>query len=122
VCLFDASHCYASTQGKPAAIARIRQRNPYNTVVMIGDGITDLEAVQVTGGADLFVGFGGVVERPAVAAEADWYIRSYTQLVNALKRYTVRTRWVCASACLLLQKRHNEFDRLMPSLCSLMLG
>lgn len=26
---------------------------------MIGDGITDLEAVQETGGADMFVGFGG---------------------------------------------------------------
>lgn len=79
----------AGTQGKPAAIARIRQRNPYNTVVMIGDGITDLEAVQVSGGADLFIGFGGVVERPAVAAEAEWYIYSYAQLVNALKRYKV---------------------------------
>jgi glycerol-3-phosphate dehydrogenase (NAD+) len=79
----------AATQGKPAAIARIRQRNPYNTVVMIGDGITDLEAVQVSGGADLFIGFGGVVERPAVAAEADWYIHAYSQLVNALKRYKV---------------------------------
>ena len=26
---------------------------------MVGDGITDLEAVQETGGADMFVGFGG---------------------------------------------------------------
>lgn len=25
-------------------------------VVMVGDGITDLEAVQVSGGADLFIG------------------------------------------------------------------
>lgn len=25
-------------------------------MVMVGDGITDLEAVQVTGGADLFIG------------------------------------------------------------------
>jgi hypothetical protein len=44
---------FLSLQGKPAAIARIRQRNPYNTVVMIGDGITDLEAVQVSGRAGL---------------------------------------------------------------------
>jgi phosphoglycolate phosphatase-like HAD superfamily hydrolase len=35
------------TKGKPQAIARIRQRRPYNTIVMVGDGITDLEAVQV---------------------------------------------------------------------------
>ncbi|EFJ50802.1 hypothetical protein VOLCADRAFT_88690, partial [Volvox carteri f. nagariensis] len=68
---FDLSEPTAHNQGKPEAIARIRQRNPYNTVVMIGDGITDLEAVQITGGADLFIGYGGVVERPAVAAEAE---------------------------------------------------
>jgi hypothetical protein len=46
--------------------------------------------LQVSGGADLFVGFGGVVQRPAVAAEADWYIYDYQQLLQALKRYTVR--------------------------------
>ena len=28
-------------------------------IVMVGDGITDLEAVQESGGADMFVGFGG---------------------------------------------------------------
>ena len=39
---------------------------------MIGDGITDLEAVQTSGGADLFIGSGVVVEREAVVAEAEW--------------------------------------------------
>jgi hypothetical protein len=29
---------------------------PYETVAMVGDGITDLEAVQITGGADMFIG------------------------------------------------------------------
>jgi uncharacterized protein (DUF779 family) len=46
-------------------------------------------AVQVTGGADLFIGFGGVVERTPVAAEADWYVYKYSQLIESLKRYTV---------------------------------
>jgi hypothetical protein len=46
--------------------------------------------LQVTGGADLFIGFGGVVERPAVRAGADWYVKEYTALVQSLKRYTVR--------------------------------
>jgi hypothetical protein len=45
---------------------------------------------QVTGGADLFIGFGGVVERAPVAAEADWYVYKYSQLIESLKRYTVR--------------------------------
>ncbi|GFH18628.1 uncharacterized protein HaLaN_15463, partial [Haematococcus lacustris] len=54
---------------------------------MIGDGITDLEAVQSTGGADLFIGYGGVVERPAVAANADWYVYDYDVLLAAMRRY-----------------------------------
>ena len=29
---------------------------PYETIAMVGDGITDLEAVQITGGADVFIG------------------------------------------------------------------
>lgn len=44
---FDLSQPTAHNQGKPQAIAQIRKSNPYNTVVMVGDGITDLEAVQV---------------------------------------------------------------------------
>ncbi|GFH06444.1 phosphoserine phosphatase, chloroplastic, partial [Haematococcus lacustris] len=43
---FDIKEPTAHNQGKPQAIARIRQKYPYNNVVMIGDGITDLEAVQ----------------------------------------------------------------------------
>lgn len=86
---FDTAEPTAHNRGKPQAIARIRQRNPYNTVVMIGDGITDLEAVQETGGADLFIGYGGVVERQAVAAEAEWFVYDYMDLLTALKRYKV---------------------------------
>eukprot|EP00775_Hariotina_reticulata_P002377 gene2377-2682_t len=104
---FDLNEPTAHNQGKPAAIARIRQKNPYNTIVMVGDGITDLEAVQVSGGADLFVGFGGVVQRPAVAAEADWYIYDYQQLLQALKRYTVAMigsgAWACAAMHIVAQ-------------------
>lgn len=50
---FDASEPTAHNRGKPQAIARIRQRNPYTTVVMVGDGITDLEAVEVRHGCGL---------------------------------------------------------------------
>ena len=53
---FDMSEPTAKNQGKPQAIAKIRQKFPYQSIVMIGDGITDLEAVQVSGGADLFIG------------------------------------------------------------------
>jgi glycerol-3-phosphate dehydrogenase (NAD+) len=56
---------------------------------MIGDGITDLEAVQETGGADLFIGFGGVVERAKVVEGADWFVKDYQELVDALPRWKV---------------------------------
>jgi phosphoglycolate phosphatase-like HAD superfamily hydrolase len=56
---FDLREPTGHQGGKPLAIARLRELFPYETVVMVGDGITDLEAVQQTGGADMFVGFGG---------------------------------------------------------------
>jgi phosphoglycolate phosphatase-like HAD superfamily hydrolase len=36
----------------------LAEKYPYETIAMVGDGITDLEAVQISGGADLFVGCG----------------------------------------------------------------
>ncbi|KAI8466342.1 MAG: NAD-dependent glycerol-3-phosphate dehydrogenase N-terminus-domain-containing protein [Monoraphidium minutum] len=104
---FDMSEPTAHNQGKPEAISRIRQSQPYNTIAMIGDGITDLEAVQVTGGADLFIGFGGVIQRPAVAAGADWYVTDYQALVQNLKRYKVAMvgsgAWACAAMHMVAQ-------------------
>jgi len=41
--------------------------------MLVGDGASDMEA---GGAVDLFVGFGGVVRRPAVASEAPIYIKS----------------------------------------------
>ncbi|GLI64296.1 hypothetical protein VaNZ11_007519 [Volvox africanus] len=104
---FDMSEPTAHNQGKPEAIARIRHRNPYNTVVMIGDGITDLEAVQITGGADLFIGYGGVVERPAVATAAEWYVYDYKTLVDSLRRFRAAMigsgAWACAAVRMMAQ-------------------
>jgi phosphoglycolate phosphatase-like HAD superfamily hydrolase len=51
---------------------------------MVGDGATDLEARQ-PGGADIFIGYGGVVERPNIAQKADWYIYSIQPLIEALQ-------------------------------------
>lgn len=44
---FDPRQAVAHNRGKPAAIRELRRQHPYQNVVMIGDGITDLEAVQV---------------------------------------------------------------------------
>lgn len=51
--------------------------NGQASLVMIGDGQTDLESKQA--GA-YFIGFGGVVERESVVAEADYYIHGSSLL------------------------------------------
>ncbi|KAG1681299.1 hypothetical protein FOA52_007345 [Chlamydomonas sp. UWO 241] len=101
---FDTSEPTSRNQGKPEAILQIRNQFPYNSVVMIGDGITDLEAVQVTGGADLFIGYGGVAERENVKAGADWYVNDWSVLQASLQKYKVvmigSGAWACAAATL----------------------
>ena len=98
---FDPKEPTSREGGKPEAIRRIRAMNPFNTVVMVGDGITDLEAVQETGGADLFVGYGGVKERALVKENADWWITSHDELTDALPRAKVAMigsgAWACAA-------------------------
>ena len=102
--------------GKPKAISQLRNMFPYDIVVMIGDGITDLEAVQKSGGADLFIGFGGVVRRAAVAAQADWYVDTFQVLMDALKRYRVAMigsgAWACAAVRLVARnaREHDRFE------------
>lgn len=88
-----------------------QERHGCQSLVMIGDGATDLEARE-KGGADMFIGYatslaqmlgcdglcvsalllmqcnacryGGVVRRPKIAAAADWYIHSFRSLIEAL--------------------------------------
>lgn len=98
---FDTSEPTAHNRGKPEAIARLRQRFPYSGVVMIGDGITDLEAVQVSGGADLFIGYGGVVQRQSVKENCEWFITDWKELIKNLKQFKVAMvgsgAWACAA-------------------------
>ena len=85
------------------------QGSSYKTMVMIGDGATDLEVgfffflnitkrsisnEQLTklihlqarrpGGGDLFICYAGVQLREAVAAQADWLIFNFEPLINSL--------------------------------------
>jgi len=59
------------TQGKRAVIAGLSADE--KRTMLVGDGITDLEARDAV---MLFVGFGGVVRRERVAAEADVFIEA----------------------------------------------
>ena len=59
----------AMSGGKARVCRRLRMR--FASLAMIGDGKTDLEAKEA--GAYM-IGFGGVVRRPLVEAEADCYV------------------------------------------------
>lgn len=52
-------------------------------IVMVGDGVTDMEARPP---AALFIGFGGNVERAAVKDGADWFVYDFNVLCDALSK------------------------------------
>lgn len=67
---FDESSPMTTGGGKRVAIERWHVDRP---AMMVGDGITDLEARPVV---DCFVAFAGVVERPSVVNTADAVVRA----------------------------------------------
>jgi phosphoserine phosphatase len=80
--LFDSRGAYvdfdhASPLTRNRGKVEIVQRLPadHRPVAFVGDGVTDLET---QGHVDLFVGFGGVVARPAVAAQAQVLVTAKT--------------------------------------------
>jgi phosphoserine phosphatase len=66
---FDRSSPFARNQGKVEFLRALPASA--RPTAFVGDGITDAETQGV---ADRFVGFGGVVARPAVAARADTFV------------------------------------------------
>ena len=71
--------------GKAKVVADLKAAHGYKTVVMVGDGATDMEARDVPGGADAFIGFGGVVAREKVRAGADWFVTDFADCIAALE-------------------------------------
>jgi phosphoserine phosphatase len=69
---YDARSPLARSRGKQHVLQAMRHEIG-GSVIMVGDGVTDLEASSV---ADLFVAYAGVVMRAAVVAGADVVIRS----------------------------------------------
>ncbi len=69
-----AAHPLARNGGKPAVVAEVCAGGPPRARrLLVGDGSSDLEAAAEVG---LFVGFGGVVDRPRVAAAARVHLRA----------------------------------------------
>lgn len=69
--------------GKALAVAHVKKTGNFKTVVMVGDGATDVEA-RAEGGADIVIGYGGTVRRESVEKSADWFVMDFKELVEAL--------------------------------------
>lgn len=80
---FDRRSPLTRNGGKTRVIRDVRIREK-GRAALVGDGITDLEAREAV---DLFIGFGGVVTRPAVRDEADHFIteRSLLSVLRVLE-------------------------------------
>jgi phosphoserine phosphatase SerB len=75
-----ASSPTASKGGKAKVVRQLKEAHSYKKVVMVGDGATDLEARDMDGGADAFIGFGGVFVRDVVRDRACWYVTDFDDL------------------------------------------
>ena len=67
--------------GKPEVVRDWKQAMRPDAVIMMGDGISDLEAKPEV---DLFIGFGGVVARKAVEEGAGAWLTSMTEFANVV--------------------------------------
>ncbi len=78
---FDEAYPTTRSGGKPVVVRRLREELSPKRVVMVGDGVSDLEAKPEV---DLFVGFGRYAERARVKHEAHHFIRSLAELPSLL--------------------------------------
>lgn len=76
---FDANQPTSRTGGKAEALHQIMQKYGYKKVVMIGDGVTDMEARPP---AFMFIGYGGVTIREKVRLGADCFITDFRSLLS----------------------------------------
>ena len=94
---FDANGDYSgfapspltTAAGKAAIVAAWKSANHLQRVVMVGDGMSDVEA-RAPGAADTIIGYGVVVERASVRAAADHYSTA-TDLRDLLPLLTPET-------------------------------
>ncbi len=74
---FDAGYPSTRSGGKPDIIARLRREYSPEQVVMIGDGVSDLETKPFV---DLFIGYGGFTARERVKKEAKAFVTSLAEV------------------------------------------
>jgi phosphoserine phosphatase len=78
---FETDHPTTRNGGKAEIATRLRAEFEAERVVMVGDGVSDLETADVV---DRFVGFGRYTVRPRVRATASRFIYSLAELPAAI--------------------------------------
>jgi len=86
---FDPNEPTSADMGKPKALQKIKEEHKYTTMLMIGDGATDAQAKPP---ADAFIGFGGVVVRPAVEDAADWFVKDFSDMTRIVEKFGEKKR------------------------------
>jgi phosphoserine phosphatase len=82
---FDPEEFTSRAGGKAEAVKHIKKTDGHAAMGMVGDGATDLES-RAPGGADVFIGYGGVQVRDAVATGADWFVTDFQDIIDALEK------------------------------------
>lgn len=78
---YDESYPTTRSGGKPEVIRQLKAELQPSCVVMVGDGVSDLET---RGEVDRFVGFGRYVARAKVKAEAEAFVTALAELTQLL--------------------------------------
>jgi len=78
---YDAAYPTTRSGGKPEVVARLRRELNPTEAVMVGDGVSDLEAKPAV---NRFIGFGRYATRARVKREADAFIQSLDELLTLL--------------------------------------
>ncbi|CAJ1397833.1 unnamed protein product [Effrenium voratum] len=84
---FDRSAPTSASGGKPKVLKLMKRQKGYKTMIMIGDGATDLDA-RTKGPASAFIGYGGVQVREKVKKGADWFITNFQEVLDVLPKGT----------------------------------
>lgn len=75
---FDAEEFTSRSGGKARALEHIMSRDGHSRLVMIGDGITDVEACPP---ATLMIGYGGITTRAAVKERAHYFVTDWKEII-----------------------------------------
>ena len=79
---FDEREPTSRDGGKADVVRALVAARGYAPVVVVGDGVTDMQARPP---ADAFVGYGGVVAREAVERGADWFVRDFADVLAVVE-------------------------------------